>query len=211
MNGCGHCGYTGPLESKGQPTVAETSVQHDQVYGEFDVDTVWSLYACPQCGQPTLCTYVWAEPFSDPETTEEVVLYPTARDNSAVPALVRREVEMARRLKSMDAGMFALCIRRVLEAVCIDQKATGDNLYRQLQDLVNRGLLPQVLADAATELRRFGNLGAHVGDREVTQSDLPLLDDLAEATLDYLYRTPAKVAAVQARYDQKRSSPPSAS
>src|SRR5690242_11047876 len=110
MNGCGHCGYTGSLESKGQPIVAETTVQHDRVYGEFDVETVWSLYACPQCRQATLVTYVWAEPFSDPEETPETILYPTARDNSAVPALVRREVEMARRLKSMDAGMFALCI-----------------------------------------------------------------------------------------------------
>jgi Domain of unknown function (DUF4145) len=133
-------------------------------------------------------------------------LYPGVFDDSVLPPLVRNHREAARRVKGLDPSFYALGIRRMLEAVCVEEKAQGSKLFDQLQDLATRGRLPQTLVDIATQLRKLGNLGAHVTDVEVQESDVPLISALAEAMLEYLYRAPAKVAAVQAELARRSSS-----
>jgi hypothetical protein len=41
------------------------------------------------------------------------------------------------------------------------------------------------------------NLGAHDENVDVAPADVPVIDDLADAILEYLYRAPAKLAAVR--------------
>ena len=206
MRGCGHCGFTGPLEHRGNVTGETHSELHDRV-GEHTWETIWSLHRCPQCKEPTLETYAWSDQFSDPESLVPTVLYPGASDDSVLPPLIRKHREAARRVKGLDPSFYALGIRRMLEAMCIAEQAQGTSLYQQLQYLATQGRLPQTLVDVATQLRKLGNLGAHVSSVEVIASDVPLIDDLAEAMLEYLYRAPAKVAAVEAELTRRQSGP----
>jgi hypothetical protein len=196
MDSCGHCGYDGPLEHKGNVTAEQTEQFHDGI-GSYAWAQIWSLSRCPQCGGPTLVSYGWSDEWSDPENTDVTRLYPSPQDDSSIPLRVRQQLTTTRRVKSIDPGFFALGVRRMLEAVCLEEAAEGDSLVEQLQVLADKDRLPQTLVEAATELRKFGNLGAHVSEVEVRPEDLPLLDDLADAILEYLYRAPAKVAHVQ--------------
>lgn len=129
------------------------------------------------------CSDAFNEPDDDLPTN---VLYPTARDDSTIPARVRKYLFSARKVKGVEPGFLALGMRRVLEAVCDEEGASGETLVKQLQDLAHRGRIPAGFDDMATQLRHLGNLGAHVADVEVEPSDVPVIEDIAEAILDYL-------------------------
>jgi hypothetical protein len=53
-----------------------------------------------------------------------------------------------------------------------------------------------------TSFASSGNLGAH----DAEAADVPVIADLAEALLEYLYRAPAQLAAVQAGLAQRKKS-----
>src|SRR5205085_3563826 len=91
---------------------------------------------------------------------------------------------------------------RVLEFVCIDRKATGDTLFKQLKDLANRGEIPGPLADMADQLRTLRNIGAHASLGELSGAETPILDDLCRAILEYVYAAPHRVANVAKRIDE---------
>ncbi len=82
--------------------------------------------------------------------------------------------------------------------------ASGQTLVNQLQDLAHRGRIPAGFDEMATQLRHLGNLGAHVSDVEVESNDVPVIEDFAEAILEYLYRSPAKVEAVRQALEERR-------
>ncbi len=116
MTGCGHCGYRGDLEKSTQ-VVAKTTTDHVEPYGDVDWQEFWALYRCPNCGRPTLETYGWSDVFSDPESVPTTRLFPSPRSYSSVPADVRKEIEAGQLVKSMNPGLYAVCVRRST-AIC---------------------------------------------------------------------------------------------
>ena len=56
----------------------------------------------------------------------------------------------------------AIMIRKTLEEICIDKGAIGDNLYKKIQDLSKKILIPKELIEAMHELRLLGNDAAHI-------------------------------------------------
>ena len=84
----------------------------------------------------------------------------------------------------------------MLETVCNEEAASGKDLFEKLDDLARKGRIPATLADVAHELRRLGDLGAHDEDVAMAPGDVLIIEDLADAILEYLYRAPAKLAAV---------------
>lgn len=56
----------------------------------------------------------------------------------------------------------AIMIRKTLEEICIDKGATGGNLYKKIQDLSTKILIPKELIEAMHELRLLGNDAAHI-------------------------------------------------
>ena len=64
-----------------------------------------------------------------------------------------------------------------------------------------------MLANMADQLRQIRNLGAHAGAGDVTAEDVPVIAEFADAILEYLYRAPAKVQAVQARLSANEAKP----
>src|SRR5262249_54934189 len=72
-------------------------------------------------------------------------------------------------IKAHAAGCYraaALMVRRVLEELCKDKKATGNNLKEKLGKLKGSVVIPQELLDGADELRILGNNAAHVEAEE---------------------------------------------
>ncbi|MFT3903849.1 MAG: DUF4145 domain-containing protein [Niabella sp.] len=56
----------------------------------------------------------------------------------------------------------AIMIRKTLEEICIDRGATGKNLFKKIEDLGSKILIPQELLSGMNELRLLGNDAAHI-------------------------------------------------
>jgi hypothetical protein len=188
---CGHCGFSGDLEQKVHTAVKEVPIT-DTDGRDLGVtyDTMVTVSVCPNCDRLTFESYGWAD-FMDPGDVVVEVLYPAAPSYDGIPEPVAAEYRRAQRVKS-EPVFYAVGIRRTLEALCAERSVEGRSLYERIEKLAASGDLPATFAEMATVLRKLGNLGAHVG-----------LGEFADAILEYLYRAPTKVAAVQAALTQR--------
>jgi Domain of unknown function (DUF4145) len=175
--------------------VIDRSTELAEGFGEIHWTHVVSIFCCTACDEATIYESYWADEIG--ESFAEKRLYPTARDNSAVPERVRNRLEAALRVRKIEPGLYAVGIRRMLETVCNVEQAEGRNLVAKLDDLAAKERIPAMLAEVAHELRALGNLAAHDDQIDVAPDDVPVIEDLADAILEYLYRAPAKLTAVQ--------------
>jgi predicted RNA-binding Zn-ribbon protein involved in translation (DUF1610 family) len=192
---CKHCGFKGPLEHKGDVTVYKQEEEVPQIGGVLEYDHNLGIFLCPACNEVSIVSYVWSVEVG--EVVHEETLYPTTRDNSALPGRVRQRFDAAHKVRKIDPSFYAVGVRRMLETVANEKKAKGKDLFEKLDDLVSRDLIPAPLARAAHQLRRLGNLGAHDEEIELEEEDVPAIESLADAILEYLYRAPAKISAVE--------------
>jgi Domain of unknown function (DUF4145) len=201
---CGHCGFAGDLDEVARPVVRAQRSMTD-LYGEIETRTYWFLYRCGRCGKATLEEDRWCDEFSDPEEDTAVQLFPASQDNSAIPDAVKRPYWEANRIKGDAPGLYAVGMRKTIEAICKDKGARG-SLKRMLDRLGEEGRLPAPLVEMGHQLRERGNLGAHAEDVEVSVEDVPVIEEFVEAVLEYIYRAPAKIAAAQASLEARKAS-----
>jgi hypothetical protein len=201
---CGHCGYSGSLEEVARPEVKRTKADVE-LYGEVETLTHWFFYRCPRCERATLEEDWWNDEFGDPEDDTATQLFPEPRDNSSVQRTVLESYWEANRIRGEAPSLYAVGIRRTVEAICRDRGATARRLEPMLDELAEDGVLPRPLADMGHQLRARGNLGAHPGTAKVSAEDLPMIEEFLEAILEYVYRAPAKIAAARSSLDARRS------
>jgi hypothetical protein len=196
MVGCGHCGFPGLLERK-DPAVEVTHEDHEIAqFGWISWTHYWVLHECPACHEPSLEDLWWSDEVSDPVESGKR-LYPTGRDNSALPPEVQQKYDAALRVKRVDPGLYAVAIGRMIEAIAREEGASGRGLTPKIRYLAENGRLPTFLVEVAEQLRDLRNLGAHDDEVEVVPQDARLIEDFAEAILEYLYRAPANLQAIR--------------
>jgi hypothetical protein len=78
----------------------------------------------------------------------------------------------------------------MLELVCLDRKADGNFLGNKLANLAAMGEIPDKLVNVANGLKDLRNVGAHAALGELTEAELPILDQLTRAILEYVYSAP---------------------
>jgi hypothetical protein len=114
-------------------------------------------------------------------------------DATDIPAPIASSLEEA--IKCHAAQCYkaaALMVRRVLEELCEDRKATGKNLQDRIKALSKNILVPQALLEAADHLRLLGNDAAHIeaktyeaiGEPEVRVA-IDLTKELLKAAYQY--------------------------
>ena len=59
----------------------------------------------------------------------------------------------------------AMMVRRLLEEICAENNATGNDLHKRLEALKSLVVLPQALFDAMGELKALGNDAVHIEAR----------------------------------------------
>lgn len=59
-----------------------------------------------------------------------------------------------------------------------------------LRELADKKEIPEKLVDVADGLRNFGNIGAHAGSGELGKNEIPIVQALAIAILEYLFSAP---------------------
>ena len=114
------------------------------------------------------------------------------------------DYEAAQRVKNISANAYGVLLGRVLELVCEDRQAKGDSLHKKLQDLSTRGEIPAKLVDVARSLKDLRNVGAHALLGNLTAGEVPMLEDLTRAILEYVYSAPALAEAAVERFNALR-------
>jgi hypothetical protein len=79
---------------------------------------------------------------------------------------------------------------------------TGDTLDKRLKSLSERGEIPEKLVDVSSGLRKLRNIGANADLGELSSADLPVLDGLTRAILEYVYSAPLLIEETEKRLDK---------
>lgn len=158
---------------------------------ELDCGNDYELLECPNCQKIILRVKHWHEAYVSRHEADFLIIFPTTTElPPGLPEKIQKEYSAALKVKSLSPGSYAVLIRRVLELVCRDRNAAGRTLNEQLKDLVKKGEIPGKLADIAHQLRTFGNIGAHAMETEIEPRDIPVLDKLSRALLEFVYSAP---------------------
>jgi hypothetical protein len=80
----------------------------------------------------------------------------------------------------------AIMIRKALEILCHLQGATGGNLYKRIEALSKKIVLPQALNDAMQDLRLLGNDAAHIDATTFSEISKEELEVSFELTFELL-------------------------
>lgn len=161
----------------------------------------WELYLCPICNETTLIYtnkiwYTWEEPEFASISIKNV--YPgTTQETSQMPTIVKNAFEAAMKVRNIDGAICALSLRRTLEMMCKDQGETDGDLYKKLENLSRRNIMPPLLTDMATILRKLGNTAAHADDAEFPLEVVNSMIEFTQVILDYVYVLPDKLASIQ--------------
>jgi hypothetical protein len=114
----------------------------------------------------------------------------------AIPKNLQRCFQEARSCYQARAyNASAIMCRRALEILALERGIKEGSLARSLVKLKDQGDIDQRLFDWCDALRFAGNQAAHEVDQDVTQADAKDMNDLTEATIDYVY-------VFQARYEE---------
>jgi Domain of unknown function (DUF4145) len=177
--------YYRPLKS------SYDSPEDDYYYGyQPEEGYKYELLLCLSCKEVMLWKYFEAD-YTDPEDITIETLYPSAKSRlSGLPYRIQNAYEISLKVRVIDANAYAVLLGRILEMVCEDREATGKDLFNKLQDLAAKGEIPSKLVGVADNLRHLRNVGAHASLGELTKDEIPILDDLCRAILEYVYSAP---------------------
>jgi hypothetical protein len=193
---CGSCEKTANQRVVSEYT--HTLGQEHEIAGEHfydQQDWLLRLSLCSTCESINLSV--------EDDGGEITLLFPKPpAELEGLPEEIARAYKAARAVRLIDANAFAVLLGRVMELICIDRNAKGKTLYEQLKDLAGRGEIPGPLADMADQLRNLRNIGAHASLGELSKSEVPILDDLCGAILEYVYAAPNRVARVAKRIEE---------
>jgi len=123
-------------------------------------------------------------------------------DATNLPPRILASLEEA--IKCHAAGCYkasALMVRRVLEELCEDKNAIGNNLMARIKALGTTVIIPAELLAAADELRLLGNDAAHIEAKTYDQigaEECSIAIELAKELLKAVYQYTSLVARLQA-------------
>ena len=182
---CGHCNNKAPMEI----ISAHSSVdrQTRRLRGIVRGETLWEMLACGNCSQISIRTGHSSPDDSDPFRWE--IAYPEVRRvPRCVPAEVARAYEAGMLMRTVDPeSRRRKLLGTVLEMVCWDQGAWGQNLIYQLRDLASRSLMPASLAEFAERASAFRSSSTAARSSDFEPVDIPLLEALCEAMITHIY------------------------
>ncbi len=157
-------------------------------------ETRWEVLTCGECARLSLRSG-HSSP-DDPEPFSWDVVYPPAPDTPRfLPSDISRAHKAAMLMRTVDAHAYAVLLGTLLEIICLDRGARGQNLYYRLRDLAARSLIPATLAECAHGITDLRPAFVVARTPDLTAGDIALLEPLSEALLQYLYVAPALTAA----------------
>jgi Domain of unknown function (DUF4145) len=217
---CRHCGNFAPMnivanyflltepesvyeysyypEECGDPHTNKINIEYAVEYNPDDYDDApnagcdYSLLLCLACKEVTLRKSCQHD-FMDLETIEmgiETLYPPQGLELSYLPSAIQKAYKAALKARSINVDAYAILLGSTLDMVCEERKAEGKNIYEKLKFLAENGEIPNNLVEVVHKIRQLRNVGAHEPFKGLTSKEIPVLDDLIRAILEYLYVAP---------------------
>jgi hypothetical protein len=199
---CPHCGNRTPHTLLHRADYSEPEELDDDIY--FYDERWFAILQCATCSRPSLYVDHWNERDG---RWEPSLAYPQQlQAPPEVPATVAHEFDQAVSAQQQTGpGLVAVAVRRVLEAIVMEQGAPQTNLRAQIRWLADQGQIPPQLADMMHVSRTLGNLGAHHSGFNFTEDDVKTVMDFVRTLFEYLYVAPAKVEALSRSVAERKS------
>lgn len=188
---CGHCGNLSAMTVVG--SVTKNDEYEDADFGRIvgESGRTYSVLECPACGKVNIVYYDWYDCMESEDEVKLRVLYPVDQSYPlGLPDEILKAYKAAEKVKSIDVNAYAILMRRMLELVCVDKNAKKGTLAEMLKDMATKNEIPQKLVDVAKGLKNFGNIGAHAASGELSEKEIPILNALSRAILEYIYSAP---------------------
>lgn len=192
LTSCGHCHNISQMKLIG--STHDFIVDEEQEHGYFhEYGTTYEILKCPACKKNNIVSYFWSSNMEqeDEEQITYSLLHP--KENNfpiGLPDKILKTLNAAEKIKNIDVNAYTILLRRLLEQVCLDRNAEGELLAVMLNDLANKGEIPEKLVKVAKGLKDFGNMGAHAGIGELSEEEIPIVKALTYAVLEYIYSAP---------------------
>lgn len=172
-------------------TISDRHVDIEPETGAGDeYGTDYNVCKCPKCGKANVICYHWYGDMEEEEIEYEILHPITKNAPIGLPPEIMKTYEAAEKVKTIEVNAYAILMRRLLEMVCLDRKAKSGTLASMLNDLAKKNEIPTKLVSVAKGLKDFGNLGAHAGSGQLTEREIPIVDALTRAVLEYIYSAP---------------------
>jgi hypothetical protein len=219
---CSHCGNKASM-------AIICNGKHEKVYDDdisgnsIHFESVWEVLQCTNCENVNVFQYDsnseneyvrgidWqGEEIWEREVFTKLLFPSNKRTFKHVPLNVSQSYDIAARLVSIEPIASVVFAGRTLEFICKDRKADGDNLYKKIQHLSDRGEFPEKLVKMAHQLRVFRNIAIHENEidmSEIKAEDAISLRDVIEIILEYVYEMPSMLANLQSRIDKFENEP----
>lgn len=174
----------------------------DEVDAEYHGD-VYFVCLCRRCSHPFLVRRsLYGVPGEFETITSEEVLYPSEKKLplDGAPANIKAAHQQA--VRAFSAGLYepcALMCRKCLEATCKALGATGRDLNKRLESLLQAGHIDARLLEWAHGIRLIGNEAAHDPDITVSKRDARDVLDLTESILMYVFSLSARFEKFKSR------------
>lgn len=153
---CPHCGHHGTFLDLGNKDI----YTYYSTNGNIQPQTFLGVRKCPNDNCKGHLFFI-ADNQRNIQFVSPSDMIPFDREN--IPEKVMSAFEEAIKCHSNSCFIAsAIMIRKSLEEICIDRGAIGNNLFKKLQDLGGKILIPQELIQGMDELRLLGNDAAHI-------------------------------------------------
>lgn len=201
---CGHCGNEAPMVI-GATLSLVRGFEDPKTGFPWEAGPVHELLTCPACEGVTLQRYHWNDQF-DPDEIDVEIVYPTTASTAPIglPPTIQQEFDAALRVRAVSPNAYGVLLGRLLELVCNDRGAEKGNLGARLKDLSSRDEIPEQLVRVAEKLQELRHVGAHAWVGELGPAEVPILDSLCRAILQYVYSAPHLVKQAEQRLNQLR-------
>lgn len=184
---CGHCGNEAPMEIGA--TLSQVKKHEDpETDFSWDAGPAHELMICPACQGVTLRRVDW----HDGEPDDMEVVYPVGVLTAPIglPPAILKEFEAARSVRSVNPNAYGLLLDRLLGAICDERGVKKGKRDARLKELSTRGEIPDRLVEVAKKLQELRHMGAYARVGELSPAEVPILDSLCRAILEYVYSAP---------------------
>lgn len=183
---CPHCGHFGTFIPVAGNDIH--TYHHEQHRGDV-IDNYLGIRKCPNEKCQGHLFFI-ADNSRNVEHTSPSETIPFDKEN--IPEKVLNAFEEAIKCHSNSCFIAsAIMIRKTLEEICIDRGATGKNLFKKLEDLGGKILIPQELLSGMNELRLLGNDAAHIEAQtfsEIGKDEIEVSLEFAKEILKAVYQ-----------------------
>ncbi len=188
---CQHCGNENRMD-----LVCENRI--DKENDNWDYFNLIKVYRCSVCLKATITELdYFSEDYNFGDTVPENIIFPPNElsDEKVVPKVIIQAFKSSQRVRPIDKSIFLMSIRRTLELICNDNEASGRTLENKIQDLADKGILPESLRSASDFTRILGNRGAHSTDTVSEDVSIHLLT-FVKYIIEYIYVLPEKLSFI---------------